>query len=93
MPKPTEKPIVDMRSLSLRAGKALGRNGGHEGRSHMTFALRGRGGWLTGKTIALISVATKVWQTKPLAKPFGLTSGQTSGSPKTPTSGSDQTFG
>ena len=54
MPKPTEKPIVDMRSLSLRAGKALGRNGGHEGRSHMTFALRGRGGWLTGKTIALI---------------------------------------
>ena len=54
MPKPTEKPIVDMRSLSLRAGKALGRNGGHEGRSHMTFALRGRGGWLTGKMIALI---------------------------------------
>ena len=41
----------------------------------------------------LASVTTKVWQTKPLAKAFGLTSGQTSGSPKTPTSGSDQTFG
>ena len=39
------------------------------------------------------SVTTKVWQTKPSAKAFGLTSGQTSGSPKIPTSGSDQTFG